>query len=356
VLAVTYDSKKWLAPTVYSWNLTVEREAYPGWLVRVTYAGSHSSHLKESVELNPAAVASLANGGPTSVDDRRRLNNVYPASVFPVKFGNVSLDSHDVNSSYNALQMSLERRVARGVTILGNYTWSKSIDDLPYGSNGAGVADLGADAVSARPWDDPLRHQFDRGPSDFDHTHRFNLSYVANLPDLGHAPVWARQIAGGWKWSGIVTAQTGRPLTVMSGLSSGSDMSQTGLGRDRAFRTNDNPYGSGACAATAPCVDYLNVGIFSQPAVGTFGNVGKGSLRWPGYYSWDMGFFKDIKAGERYRIQLRAEFFNIFNRVNFKDTTSSVVDGMANLNQRTFGTLRNALDPRIGQLAVKVFF
>ena len=153
-----------------------------------------------------------------------------------------------------------------------------------------------------------------------------------------------------------MTAQTGRPLTVMSGLSSGSDMSQTGLGRDRAFRTNGNAYGSGGCSTTAPCVDFLNVGIFSQPVVGTFGNVGKGSLRWPGYYSWDMGFFKDIKAGERYRIQLRGEFFNIFNRVNFKDTTASVVDGMANLNQRTFGTLRNALDPRIGQLAVKVFF
>ncbi len=356
VLVVTYDSKKWLAPTVYSWNLTIEREVYSGWLVRVAYAGSHSSRLKESVELNPAAVASLANGGPANVDDRRRLNNVFPASVFPVKIGNVSLDSHDVNSSYNALQVSLERRIARGVTILGNYTWSKSIDDLPYGSNGAGVADLGADAVSARSWDDPLRHQFDRGPSDFDHTHRFVLSYVADLPGLERAPAFARQIIGGWKWSGVVTAQSGRPLTVMSGLSSGSDMSQTGLGRDRGFRTAGNPYGHGACGGTAPCVDYLNAGIFSQPAAGTFGNVGKGSLRWPGYYNWDMGFFKDIKAAERYRIQFRTEFFNIFNRVNFKDTTSSVVDGLANLNQRTFGTLRNALDPRIGQLALKILF
>ena len=153
-----------------------------------------------------------------------------------------------------------------------------------------------------------------------------------------------------------MSAQTGRPLTVMSGFSSGSDTSQTGLGRDRAFRTDGNPYGSDACGTAAPCVDYLNLSIFSQPAVGTFGNVGKGSLRWPGYYNWDMGFFKDIKAGERYRVQFRAEFFNMFNRVNFKDTTGSVVDGLANLNQRTFGTLRNALDPRIGQMALKILF
>ena len=69
-----------------------------------------------------------------------------------------------------------------------------------------------------------------------------------------------------------------------------------------------------------------------------------------------MGFFKDVKAGERYRVQFRTEFFNIFNQVNFKDTGGSTVDGLANLNQRTFGTLRSALDPRIGQLALKIFF
>src|SRR5262249_56019818 len=122
VLAVTYDSKKWLAPTVYSWNLTIDREVHPGWLVRVTYAGSHSSHLKESVELNPADVASLAKGGPPSVDDRRRLNNVFPASVFPVKIGNVSLDAHDVNSSYTSFQVPLPRPVTHAPPISTNYT------------------------------------------------------------------------------------------------------------------------------------------------------------------------------------------------------------------------------------------
>src|SRR5438094_87363 len=256
--------------------------------------------------------------GPSSVDDRRRLNNVFPASVFPVKFGNISLDSHDVNSSYNALQVSLERRLARGVTILGNYTWSKSIDDLPYGPNGAGVSDLGSDAVSARPWDDPLRHRFDRGPSDFDHTHRFVLSFVAQLPQFANAKPIARGILGRWSLSGIVAAQTGRPMTPMSGLTAGADMSQAGIGRDRAFIAPGNPYGSGACRTSAPCVDYLNVSLFSQPTVGTFGNAGKGSLRWPGYYNWDMGFSKEFKLTERYGVQFRTEFFNIFNRVNFR--------------------------------------
>src|SRR4030095_11045650 len=168
--------------------------------------------------------------------------NVYPASVFPVKFGNVSLDSHDVNSSYNALEVSLERRVARGVTILGNYTWSKSIDDLPYGSNGAGVADLGADAVSARPWDDPLRHQFDRGPSDFDHTHRFNLSYMWQLPGLSKSHNLVRSFLGNWQLGGIVSARTGRPLTIVSG----TNRSGTGIGQDRA-KLIGVALGAGSC-------------------------------------------------------------------------------------------------------------
>ena len=161
--------------------------------------------------------------------------------------------------------------------------------------------------------------------------------------------------------SGVVSAQTGRPLTPMSGLGAGSDRSQTGLARDRAFMLPGNPYGSGGCATSAPCVDYLNVSLFSLPDVGTFGNVGKGRLRWPGYYNWDMAFFKNIKATERWSVQIRGEFFNIFNRVNFRDTNNgsgfgNTVENLSQAQSRTFGTLRSALDPRIGQLALKIFF
>ena len=138
-------------------------------------------------------------------------------------------------------------------------------------------------------------------------------------------------------------------------------MSQVGIGRDRAFMAQGNPYASGACGTSAPCVDFLNVSLFSQPVVGTFGNVGKGSLRWPGYYNWDTSFSKEFKLSERYSVQFRSEFFNIFNRVNFRDTNNgsgfnNTVENVVNLNSRTFGTLRSALDPRIGQMALKILF
>jgi hypothetical protein len=183
---------------------------------------------------------------------------------------------------------------------------------------------------------------------------------VAELPGLSNAHPLARGFFGSWSLSGVVTAQTGRPMTPMSGFTSGSDLSQAGIGNDRAVIAPGNPYGKGACGSSAPCVDFLNASLFSQPAVGTFGNAGKGSLRWPGYYNWDMSFSKEFKVNERYRVQFRTEFFNIFNRVNFRDTNNggfgNTVQNVANLNSRTFGTFRSALDQRIGQMALKILF
>jgi hypothetical protein len=115
-------------------------------------------------------------------------------------------------------------------------------------------------------------------------------------------------------------------------------------------------YGPGACAAvTTKCVDFLNPTSFTQPAVGTFGNVGKGSLRWPGYFDWDMGLSRTFPLTERFSLQFRAEYFNVFNRVNYR-SDDSTVSNTGNLNANGFGRITSAEDPRIGQLALKILF
>src|SRR5262249_56834619 len=155
----------------------------------------------------------------------------------------------DTHSKYHPLQLSAEWRMTGGLTILGSYTWSKSIDDLP---PGAGVT--GFDTYSARPWDDPLRSQFDRGPSEFDHTHRFVVSYVWKLPTLANSKGLVRHTLGDWQFTGLVSAQTGRPITILSGVNN----SGTGIGQDRANIAGE-AYGSGACAGnTKACQDWLN--------------------------------------------------------------------------------------------------
>ena len=348
VLVVTYDpSTKYKVPALYNWNLAIERQVSSGWLVRAAYVGSHGSHIKETVELNPAPVAS----GKTALTSRRRLNTVFACCPFD----SVTMDAQDVNSSYHALQLSLERRLARGLTIAGSYTYSKSIDTLPVGG---GVTDVGADQPSALPWDSPSRHQFDRGPSDFDRTHRFVVSYVWHLPDLANSRALLRHILGQWTLSGVLTAQTGRPFTVLSGKGAPNDGSQTGLGRDRAQIVGD-PFGPGACngvdTSKNPCADFLNKTSFVLPPIGSFGNVGKNSLRWHGLFNSDMAFVKNFSMTERWKLQFRAEFFNIFNHVNFRsdDTT---INNATNMSSNSFGSVRNAEDPRIGQLALKLFF
>ena len=141
-----------------------------------------------------------------------------------------------------------------------------------------------------------------------------------------------------------MTAQSGFPFTVTAG----KDQSQTGLGQDRGVIVG-LAKGAGACGTRAPCVDFLNRNSFALPTIGTFGNIGKNSLTGPNLIGWDMGIFKNFPFRERYKIQFRAEFFNIFNRANFTNPTASLSSG-------NFGTITSANDPRIGQLALKVFF
>jgi hypothetical protein len=347
-LYLSWDpNHKWQVPTIYNWNLVVERQLPASFLVRTGYVGSRTNHLGETINQDPCVPSATAS----CTGALRRLNILKPAA--DVLFGDLQVVPYDINSSYHSLQVSTERR-GKTLTFTGSYTWSKSIDDLPpaqglYGFDGT---------YSARPWDDPLRHAFDNGPSEFDHTHRFVSSFVYQLPMLSGMNGFVRNTLGGWQFSGLVSAQTGRPITPLSGANSNSGGSRTGLGQDRPNLIG-NPYGSGACPAnsTSACRDWLSPTAIQANAPGTFGNVGKGSLRYPGYYDWDMGLGKNFKFTERVGMQFRAEFFNVFNRVNFNEADAS---GTGNFLKMTstgnFGALRSALDPRIGQLGLKLSF
>jgi hypothetical protein len=333
VLVITYDPAHGgvqQTPVVYNWNFSVERQIAQSWVVRGSYVGSQSRHLLESLELNPAVYTA---GSKLSTDARRAFQ----------PFGSITQAAQDINSGYNSLQFTAQKHLSQGFSILANYTWAKSIDDMPYGQ---GITTAAAGSNSPVPWNFGGRHQYDRGPSEFDHTHRFVASYVWDLPGLSHRNLWVRTLAGGWQLTGIFTAQSGGPLTVMAG----KDQSATGIGVDRGQFVSSNAYGSGACGSTGPCVNYLNPAAFALPAVGTYGNVGKGSLRGPHLVNWDTGLFKEFPlSAERLRLQFRAEFFNVLNHTNFSDPKVGFSSG-------GFGSIAAAGDPRIGQLALKLLF
>ncbi|HWB97873.1 MAG TPA: carboxypeptidase regulatory-like domain-containing protein, partial [Bryobacteraceae bacterium] len=330
VASVDGAHRNLVTPLEYNWNLAIERQIVPGWLLRVAYVGSHGSHLRDLVQLNPAVYVP----GSTQSPDQRRM--------FP-GYSTIFQTSMDVNSSYNSAQISVEKRFNQagflnGVTLLANYTFSKSIDTAPV--NGSVIGS----GVSTIPFWMPGRRNMDRGLSDFNHAQRMVISYDWPLPKLSNLNRITRGFLGNWELTGLLSAQTGFPFTVTAG----QDQSQTAIGQDRAVILG-SPYGPGACGSKAPCVDFLNRNSFVLPAIGTFGNVGKDSLIGPGLVTWDMGFFKNFPLRERFRIQLRGEFFNILNRANFGNPSSAV-------NAGAFGSITSAADPRIGQLALKVLF
>jgi hypothetical protein len=369
-IAVSYDpSGKYHVPTEYEWNLTVERQLASQMVARLAYVGSHSINILETQDYNPGAVNTT---GKASTGSTNLLVHSASGGKFGTNtFSTVQADINDILASYNSLQGSLERRVSHGITLLVNYTFSKNLDDLPFGEGVTGF-DTG---YSALPLGDPDRHRFDYGPSSFDHANVFTASYVWQTPSLQNAGGWMRHIFGDYEFAGIVSAASGRPITVLQG----TEISGTGIGNDRGtLIPGNNPYGKSSCAGvTASCVSWLNPSAFqptktasgaNNPAIfGTFGNIGKNPYRLPKTSDWDVQLSKYFIVTERLRVQLRGEYFNVLNHPNFAPESVSTgavnstdqISGFDKLNNNSsFGTFRagQAGDPRIAQLAVKILF
>jgi hypothetical protein len=320
---------KLITPTIYNYNLTIEHQLTANWLVRAAHVGSRTTHWSTNVEFNP----SLYIPGSALGTDARRYYQPY---------GSIRMNSPSGNAWYHAMQLSLEKRFSAGFTILANYTWSKSLDNLPFGLDNTSPM---LNAVHLAPPTVKDFKSLDRGPSDTDINHVLVTSYLWSLPSLSHANRWVRGAIGGWQASGILSVQTGPPLTIRAGV----DRSSTGIGSDSAQLVSPNVYGPGACRNSAPCVDSLVPSAFGLPVVGSFGDIAKGAIRGPGLFNWDMGIAKHFSIKERWRLQFRAEFFNASNRVNLNGPATSV-------NGAGFGAIRSARDPRIGQIALKLSF
>jgi hypothetical protein len=397
-IAVTYDpSGVYHVPTTYEWNLTVERQLPAGVLLRAAYVGSRSLHILETQYYNAGvpctdttsfvACNGKANVGQANLTVCEATGgtvaschgnaNTSGALFKPNTFSTtVQADINDVNASYHALQMSAEKRMSHGFTILANYTYSKSLDDLPFGEGVSGF-DTG---YSALPLNNLNRHQFDYGPSSFDHTHVFTGSYVWQSPSLRSSGSLIHHLFGDYELGGIISAASGRPITVLQG----TELSGTGIGNDRGTLISGvSTYSSTTCGATVNCVSWLNPAAFqptkvttgctppattcNNPAIfGTFGNIGKNVLRLPHTANWDVQLAKNFFISERLRLQLRAEYFNVLNHPNFAPESISTgtvngtdqISSFDKLSSNSFGTFRagQAGDPRIAQLAVKFFF
>ena len=338
--------KKWVTPTTYDWNLTVERQLTSDTLINVSYVGLRGNHLRQDVYLNPRAIG-------VGTDASR------PYQGFTDIFQNHNTGMSD----YNAFQVNFMKRpgggkgILKDFTLLGNYSFSKAME-IALASNG-GITDVGSSKGSGMPFGNPNQGHFDTGPATGqDRTHRFVASYVWDLPKMIGANPAVRAIVGGWQWTGIFTYMTGEAMTIVAG----ADISKTALGNDRAtfigslaqYGKTADPSARKGCG-TAVCVPWLDTSLFqpnAQVPSGTFGNIGKGAFRGPSRFNVDTGLIKNFSPFTKHedlRMQLRGEFFNVLNHTEFNDPDVT-------RNDANFGGIYGAADPRIIQLAVKLFF
>lgn len=306
-----------------AFNFTVEREIVRNTVARASYVGNLGRFLSYNSDINYARFATGATTG--NIQQRRPYGN----------FGAILMAEAGSNSSYHAMQLSMERRVSNGFSLEANYTWSATIDELS--------EDTTPGQSGSIP--NPLSRLANRGRSDFDNPHRFVASYVWILPTLKDAQPFLRAVLGGWESSGIVTLRNGFPFTVTSG----SDRSLTGIGNTLADIVGD-PNLPGGREKKDWLARYYDPAAFRVAALGTFGNVSRALMRGPGAATYDLSLVRSFAVREKMRLQFRGEFFNAFNRANFGNPFSQ-----AN-NTTRMGRIESAGEPRIIQFALKFQF
>ncbi|MGH9342659.1 MAG: carboxypeptidase regulatory-like domain-containing protein, partial [Terriglobia bacterium] len=340
----------WITPAIYTWNLTVERQLKPDLLFRISYVGNEAANLRQDVDLNPAQYSLYVQNPKLTTNQRR----TYPG------ISDILMDNNSGNSNYNSLQVGLEKRPGTGLpgpfrnmTLLANYTYSKAMQEL---AQNGGITDIGSSNGSGVPYGNPYQFQFNKGPADFNHTHDLVLSYVWPLPAFAGSPNrLVKSVIGGWNWSGILTLQTGDAMT----LTAGQDQSKTGLNGDRVnFLGSVSQLGTGAqqsataCSTSVKfCVPFLNTSLFGLPPVGSFGNIGEGSITGPGHWNWDMALLKNfypLSSHESFHVQVRGDFLDAFNNPQYNDPSTGLGGN--------FGRITGASNFRVIQLAAKVFF
>lgn len=301
-------------------------------------------------------------------------------------WGQLTYVSNESQSTYQGMNAQLRKTYSHGLMFSANYTWGKVLDNVTEGglgdyfnTNGYGGLYSGVQDIQ--------NQRGDRGPSEFDATHRFALSALWTLPSP-KSNVIARNVLGGWKLNSIVSLQSGRPFDVYCGLAwfTGCDFNMDGLAYDRPNRPagiktsgfsnqqfvtglfgDPTPlqypaytgfYGRSSLASQVFCPNGLNSVLdtfFVDPAltpcvpVGTNGNLGRNALRGPAFKTVDLSLFKDIKAGDRATVQFQAEAFNLFNRVN-------LYNPIGDMGSPQFGRSTAAFPARQVQLGLKVLF
>jgi len=347
--------------------LGIQRRIGFGTVLDIAYVGTFGRHIGEKSALNnlPFGTRFL----PSSWDPTSKTPKPLPDDFLRPYQGYAAIPflNFDGNSSYHSLQVSAQRRYARGLQLGAVYTWSKA---MTYSDGDQGNV---ATFVS--------RREFNYGEATYDRTHVFAVNYLWDVPGNNVSNKLLKTVVGGWQISGITRLQSGAPLSLASGygLSTacptgavcvptnnfGTDI--TGGGDMWRPVLSANP----VLSSGARGVDqWFNTSVFSPPALAgqvtdmagvlrvlALGNTPFTFARGPGIANTDLAVFKNFHLKERLNAQLRAEGYNAFNHTQFSTVgLKPVWDRSGGQTTSDFGKVTAARDPRILQFALRLQF
>jgi Carboxypeptidase regulatory-like domain/TonB dependent receptor len=289
---------------VQSWNLNVQHAISPSLGVMVGYFGSKGTHLRILRNMNQAGAGkqpfvALSPSSP-----------IRPGTLLGSNLNDIDSGS---NSNYNALWLTLTKRLSHNFQFDTSYTYSKSLDDNSLTSvNTPGVQDS-------------FNIRGDYGPSDFDARHRVVLSGLYDLPFKGH------RASEGWELGLIFQAQSGNPLNIIT--------SNSGFTGNQTVR----PDVAGPIVVTGnPDQWFANPSVFVFPGTGTavtrFGNLSRNAVTGPDFINADFSVIKNTKITETTNLQFRADMFDVLNHPNFGNPGRV-------LGTSTFGVVSNTRAP-----------
>ena len=288
-------------PYVEQWNFNVEQQLPGNWLAQAGYTGSEAHKLFYPINMNQAFP------GTTAVNSRRPYQGV----------GNITYYAPLVNSTYNALVAKLEKRFSKGLSLLTSYTYGHSIDGDGQEHDTGDVTPQNVRNLAA-----------ERGSSNFDVRNRFVVSGFYLLP-FGKKPGFVSYLIRDWELSGIFSAQNGQPFS--------ATLSTDPLSTGTTARPNVIGNGNLPAGQRTPN-DWFNIAAFAAPACVCFGNAGRDILTGPGFVDVDFSIVRNFMIRERFRLQLRAESFNLMNHPNFGLPNSAI-------GNPAVGTITSVINP-----------
>jgi len=330
-------------PTSQNWNFGIQRELVNNLVLELDYVGSHASrviHVLDAVPPDPVltqqAIADCvtaglcAPGDPDGIISNANLYSGIPDLGIPPSIRNTAIQSPgffpptnitrtNADGTYHALQVKVTKRMSRGLQFSAAYTLAHSIDD----SNDPLLPEAGAGSF---PVDSRNFQIVSRGNSDNDIRHRGVVSFTYELP-LGRGKSYLQngipgRILEGIQISGIVSAQTGHPYSIFSLQDNG----RTGIGSFSYPDVIGDPFASTGPRITPDGVrtGASNVNAFTADSdfLGHVGDSGRNQFYGPHYTNADISLIKNMSITERFKLQIRSEFFNLFNTPQFSQPSA----------------------------------